>query len=148
MQDIIINLDGTAEFFIDTEDEFKQTVRGKFIVKCYLSPIENIKADRFFRQLLGEHLEHANKNARDSAFALSQLKYRIIKHPPFWAGEEIDGENVGIKVLIEIMNKALESQELYIEQAKKETQEKEKTLTKKIEKEEIVKEDDSIKKTD
>lgn len=143
MSKILINDDGTANFTIDSEGiATKDTYRGTFTVKCMLSPLEFIKADRLYRQLVGDNVSSAHPTARSNAFALSQLKFRIVKAPPFWQNDELAGGHVENNIIAEVMESAITAEEKYREQKQKEAEELQKILTDKIKKNEIEREEE------
>lgn len=124
----------------------KMTYMGSFKVKTIMSPMDEINADKLYRQLLGENMLMASDNVKNNAFVLSQLKYRILSYEkaPFWANPEnpdVPGAHITDgNVIFEVFNKAVEAQELYIKQKQEEAQALEDALkaaikSKKIEKE-------------
>jgi len=119
-----------------------QSFIGTFKVKTYLSPLEIIKADKLYRELLGKDFVLAAVNAKDYSFALSQLQYRIVDAPPFWLNKEVGGGHVDKNVILDVLEKAIEAQNLYIQQQKEESERIEKTLTEGIKKGIIEKEED------
>jgi hypothetical protein len=111
-----IKLDGSiAEFHIsEIGKNSGETFTGDFTVKCFLSPIDIIKADKLNRDLLGEISPHlAGQDASNMSFALSQLKYRVVKSPAGWKNTEIDGGHLDINIIIKVLNTAVEAQTLY-----------------------------------
>jgi len=144
MNSIILNEDGTANITITIVGEITQeTYMGTFKVKCMLSPLELIKSDRLYRELLGANSSMANITARNSAFALSQLENRIIECPPFWENREIGGGHiVDANILGEVIELAIEAESRYRTKKLEELKEKKKLLTKKIKKGKVKKEED------
>jgi hypothetical protein len=121
MSDIIFE-DTEAIFTIKTTgDSTGESFSGKFRVRTLLSPLNHIKADKLMRQLLGEHSIVADELSRQYAFMLSQLQFRIISSPLWWKSNlEVEGGHIQDKnVLIEILNKSLEAEELYRNNQKK-----------------------------
>ena len=82
-KDILID-NGLATWAINTAEPIGGTYMGNFQFRCVLSPLQIIDADRDYRDLLGPNPALANATAEGLAYALSQLKQRIIKSPPFW----------------------------------------------------------------
>jgi hypothetical protein len=118
----IIFEDTEAIFTIKTTgDSTGESFSGKFRVRTLLSPLNHIKADKLMRQLLGEHSIVADELSRQYAFMLSQLQFRIISSPLWWKSNlEVEGGHIQDKnVLIEILNKSLEAEELYRDNQKK-----------------------------
>lgn len=119
----------------------KQTYIGKFKVKCLLSPLEEIEADKIYRELLGNNYHLSEDIIKQKAFALAQLKVRIIEYPPFWENDYIGGGHLpDSNVLMEVLDKAIEAQEKFIEGKIKEKKERTETLTKAIKNKTIQKE--------
>ena len=125
-----------------------QTYMGEFKVKCLLSPYDQIQADKMYRELLGDQLLYASDNAKTHAFALSQLKYRIIEFAPFFAnpnqpsvpgGHLQDGN-----VLFEVLNKAIEAQEKYMEQTQEQAEKMEQRLKEAIQNKSLKREEEKI----
>ena len=111
---------------------------GTFKVKCLLSPLEEIQADKTYRSLLGDNSHLALAHVRQYAFALSQLQQRIIEAPPFWQNEYIGGGHIlDQNIISEVLNKAIEAQEKYIEKKQKELATRQETLTQLIKDKEL-----------
>lgn len=115
-----INIDynmGTAEFFVNLEAAAdKSTYKGHFKVKCVLSPLDYIQSDATYRELLGKtNPQFANDYIAQLAYALSQLKYRIITNPSWFDNESngIKGSNVDDNILLIVLEKAIEAEEMY-----------------------------------
>ena len=81
--DIVIE-GNTATWDIRLDGDINGTYVGTFRFKCFLSPTQKLAASREYRQLLGENPTLILKHEDNLAFALSQLKYRVISAPPFW----------------------------------------------------------------
>jgi hypothetical protein len=124
----------------------KMTYMGSFKVKVLMSPMDEINADKLYRQLLGDNMLMASDNVKNNAFVLSQLKYRVLEYDkaPFWANPEnpdIPGAHITDgNVIFEVFNRAIEAQELYIKQKTEESKALEEALkaaikSKKVEKE-------------
>lgn len=94
-----------------------QTYRGSFVVKSLLQPEEFLAAGRERRRLLGEHIAFASEREANMAFALSELKFRIISAPPFWNNGKIMDENI----ILEVLDKALEIEVKFRDNAEKRT---------------------------
>lgn len=68
---------------------------GTFKFSCFLSPMQVISADKDYRDLLGNNPTLASSLADNLAYALSQLKYRVLEAPPFWNdGSRFPGSSV------------------------------------------------------
>jgi len=121
----------------------KQTYLGEFKVICLLSPMSVLEADKLYRTLLGaEGSLYASERAKNLAFALSQLKYRVVSSPPFWDNRKLGGSHIpDDNVIIEIINLAIEAEEKYLQEKEEEAEKLQERLkeafdTKVIEKEE------------
>lgn len=83
-----ISIDGNeATWRINDEGPINGKYLGTFKFRCFLTPSQRIAADRDFREMLGSNPSFAKEHEADLAFALTQLKYRVIAAPPFWDGE-------------------------------------------------------------
>lgn len=135
-------LEQTAKFSVNITGRLsKETYLGTFRVKCLISPLEEIAADRRYRDLLGDNSHLAQDHVRQKAFALAQLEQRVIEMPPFWESEIIPGGHIkDDNVILEILDHAIEAQEKYIQAKEKELEERRNRLTKKIKKKKIEKE--------
>jgi len=134
-------LEQTAKFTINITGRHSQaTYMGTFRVKCLLSPLEEIAADKRYRDLLGSNSHLAQEHVRRQAFALSQLEQRVIEMPPFWENDIINGGHIqDDNVLLDILDLAVEAQEKYINAKAKELEERRNRLTNKIKKKKIEK---------
>lgn len=112
----------------------KQTFMGAFKVKPMLSPIEIITADKRYREILGNNAHLASEHVRQLAFALTQLEQLIIEAPPFWFEDEMigGGHITDLNVVLHVLDKAIEAQELYKEKQDKEFEESKERLSKMI----------------
>jgi len=130
-----------ASFGLNTTGEHSnETYMGNFKVKCVLSPLEEIAADRRYRELLGPNSHLATERVRSQAFALAQLEQRIIDHPPFWDNDTIGGGHIDdTNVILEVLDRAIESQEKYIEVKREELIQRQAMLTNMIKTKEIEK---------
>lgn len=126
-----------------------ETYIGEFCVKCIMSPLDHLKADRLYRELIGSINPHlASKDAQNYAFALSQLKYRIIEMPEFFKNKELDGGHLDSNVLIEIINLAIEAEEEYQSQQDKKIKDLQDMLASRIKNKEITPEEEDVKEVD
>lgn len=125
---------GTAEFVIQMlGNKNQQTYLGKFKVKCALTPLDHINADKLNRELLGANLSMASDRAMNLAFALSQLKYRVIESPPFWQTADLPGNIEDDNIIFEVLNRAIEAEEKYLQRKSEDAENAEKELSNGIE---------------
>jgi len=114
---------GTGTFHVDMEaSSTKTTYKGIFKVKCIMSPIEYIRADANYRDLLGKaNPQYASEYVSQLCYALSQLRYRIIEAPSWFRteGEYGMGGNVDDKILLYTLDQAVEVEKLYREEMDK-----------------------------
>jgi hypothetical protein len=127
---------------------------GTFRFKCFPTPSERLASGRVFRELLGSHATQALKYEEDLAFALAQLKYRVLEGPPFWNSSlnisGIAGDIPDVEVLFVIFEAAMSSENKYLAQLEKRKIEAVKNaklaaealLAKKVVKEQIEEDDD------
>jgi hypothetical protein len=132
----------TATFTINMVGRHsKDTYMGTFKVKCLLSPLEMIAADKRYRDLLGANSHLAQENIRQQAFALAELEQRVIDMPPFWENDSLPGGHIkDANVLLHILDMAVEAQEKYISTKENELKDRQDRLTKAIKKKKIEKE--------
>jgi len=127
-EDIFINGDGTATYFIREESDIMGTVSGPFQFKCILTPMDQLLAGKEYKNLIGQNIAESAENDRFLAWSLSQLRYRILKSPPFWtSAPEYPGNIDDQNIIAIILDKAITSEKLYKQQLK---QRKEEALTK------------------
>ncbi|HLD91728.1 MAG TPA: hypothetical protein VI911_12075 [Patescibacteria group bacterium] len=143
MSKISLNDDGTATFYINVVGEnSKETYLGTFTVKCFLSPLEFVKADKLYRDLLGPDLQNAHSVARSTSFAFAQLQQRVIKCPPFWENKEIGGGHIkDNNVLSEVLELSFMAQDEFVKSKEREVEDMQKSLTDSIRNGKIAKED-------
>lgn len=138
--------EGSKAFFeySNIGDRSNTTFMGEFCVKCVMSPLDHLKADRLYRELIGSVNPHlASQEAKNFAFALSQLKQRVLEAPDFFKHSEIDGGHLDSNVLIDIINSAIEAEEEYKDQQDEKTKKIQELLTKRIKSKEIEPEPDA-----
>lgn len=75
------------------------TYLGTFKFRCFLTPMQVVEADRDFRELLGPNAQFAAQNSENIAYALAQLKHRVLESPPFWTDSGFRFKGGGIKDL-------------------------------------------------
>lgn len=126
-----------------------ETYMGDFIFRVGLNPMMVIESDRYYRELLGGNPLVATTAAQEMAFAVSQLKYRVIKAPAWWESVfDPESNFFDYGLLIEVLNKAIEAENSFKEQTQerlKQTQERVSKMirTKAVKQEEVDNEEDS-----
>ena len=147
---MIIRENGTAEFQMHEDGDISnETYKGDFTVKCALTPYETILADRKYRELLGDNMVMASQDAQNFAFALSQLEQRIVKYPPFWKNDIINGCHIkDDNILTYVLEQAFKAQKAYMDKKAIEADEIEKSLTEAFEKGLIKRDDDGVDEQD
>lgn len=131
-------LDNIAEFEFHGKGKVTgQTYHGKFRVKCVLTVLEEIQADKIYRNLLGDNLIYASQEIRELAFALSQLNVRVIEGPYFWKDLNLGKDFQDKNILFELLNMATEAQVKYLEGKGFEFEKKKENLTNMLESGEI-----------
>lgn len=87
--DSTIFIEGTeATWRINEEGPINGKYIGTFKFRCILMPVGRIAANREYREMLGGNPTLTPEHEDSLAYALTQLKYRIISYPPFWEGED------------------------------------------------------------
>lgn len=123
-----IKIDGdVATWKMRLEGEIRGTYVGTFKFKCFLLPTERIAANREYREQLGINPTVAGEHESALAYALAQLKYRILEAPPFWTATlstskfagDIEDENI----INSVLAMAMESEFIYRDLVKKKKEE-------------------------
>ena len=83
----------------------------------------------------------ASQEAKNYAFALSQLKQRVLESAPFFKHAELDGGHLDDNILIELINIAIEAQEEYQKNQDQKIKDIQKMLTERIKNNEIEREE-------
>lgn len=108
------NEDGTITFKIaEIGARSRVTYEGPFKVKSGLSPFDELSASRDMRALLGEHGVQALDHEINLAYALAQLRYRVIDAPSFWTEKTRDGyggADIDSNIIITVLNMAVEAE--------------------------------------
>ena len=145
-----INVDfymGTATFFVKKEGAANKTsYSGMFKVKCVMSPMEYINSDSLYRKLLGEsNPQYASDLAGRMAYAIAQLKYRIMDCPDWFKSDNgMYGSNSEDNVLLYVFDKCVEAEMLYREGMEKRAKEAKKEAVKTIDEQTKVKAKEEI----
>jgi len=121
--DLVVNSDGTAKFSINiVGTTTMQTYFGNFKCKCSLNAIEYIKSNKEFIEEVGSSSNFGEPE--EIAFALIQLKYRLLNWAPFWAiGDSVNingGHLKDYNVITHVFNICMKAEEEYKDMMKKE----------------------------
>lgn len=150
-------IDGTtATFDIAVQDTLTmETYMGNFKVKCFLSPLEVIRADRIYRELIGAiNSSMAGDIAQNYAFAISQLSVRIVNCPDFFKNPnapDLLGSHMPETVLITVLNSSIDAETTFRAEKKKAFENTQKRLLSKYKQNKIKKqasEEDEPEETD
>jgi hypothetical protein len=123
--DIILE-GNSATWDMRLEGAIHGTYTGTFRFKCYLSPLQQIAANREYREILGPNPSFASEHESFLAYALTQLKYRILSAPPFWASQNpaaFAGDLADENVIAAVLDAALGAEMKYKSSLKKKTEE-------------------------
>lgn len=131
------NEDGTVSFrFAEVGARTRTTYTGPFKVKAGMSPFDELSAGRDMRALLGEHGVQAVDHEINIAYALSQLRYRIVEAPGFWSEKARDGfggADLDSNVILSILDYAIEAEVQSNKRLKEEAKRRLKDLEKSLE---------------
>ncbi len=119
-----IKIEGNvAVWELKAEGDINGTYMGIFKFKCYLDPLEQIKANREYREMLGLNPLTAPEHESWLAYALTQLKYRVVSAPPFWTStldvSGIPGNIPDENILSDVLAAATDAEVKYRNQLKK-----------------------------
>lgn len=103
-----IRIDGpTALWDINFTGAIEGSYLGTFRFRTSITPLQEIDADKNYRELLGTHPDSAPIRIQNLAYALTQLKQRVIEAPPFWADNSLyPGSSVKDAEVIELVYQA------------------------------------------
>jgi len=103
--------EGLGHWDINHTGNHGGTYLGTFSFRLWLDPYQEIAADREYREFLGANPSLARQRPDDLAYALAQLKQRVVKAPPFWGlGSARPGAVADQEVVIETLNAAIEAE--------------------------------------
>jgi hypothetical protein len=126
MENTEMTIEGSTATWVmpRTDGELGGTYTGSFQFRCYLNPIQILQAGREYREFLGSLGAQASITEGHLAYALSQLKYRILKAPPFWTStlqeSGIQGNIGDLNVILVILDAAMDAEKIFKENAAKE----------------------------
>ena len=121
-----ITIEGSRATWVlpPTDGRMGGTYTGRFVFNCFLAPTDMLKAGRVYRSLLGEHAGMATTEEGHIAFALTQLKFRVVSAPPFWTSTLQDSEfsgNIGdLNIIGLVLDAAMEAEVAFKEKIVKE----------------------------
>lgn len=104
------------------QGDVQGTYIGTFRFKGFLTPTQQIAANREYRELLGSNPTMVPEHESFLAYALTQLKYRIVSSPPFWSaakGGALEGDVPDENVISATLDAALATEIKYRNQLKK-----------------------------
>lgn len=115
-----IVIDGTtATWQMKLDGDVNGTYSGTFKFRCTMSPTQRIAAGREMRELLGPQALLATDNESNLAFALTQLKHRVLEAPPFWkTGGQYDGDILDSNIIMAVLDAAVTAEVKYIKSLK------------------------------
>jgi hypothetical protein len=117
--DSSIVIDGyEAHWRINAEGPINGKYIGTFKFRCYLTPTQRIAANREYREMLGSNPTLIPEHEDGLAYALTQLKYRVISYPPFWEGEDkpILGDIADYNIISLVLNASVAAELKYLKQ--------------------------------
>ena len=120
--DKLIVTNNEATYDLHDEGAMQGTYKGRFKFKCFLTPMETVDIDREIRALVGDNPAFASEDAESLAFALVQLKYRVLSAPPFWNSQTAryaGGDIPDINVINRVFAAAIEAEGRYRDNLKK-----------------------------
>lgn len=127
-KDITIEDNDTATWTLSAIGDMRaSTYIGKFRFKCFLNPTDKIAANREYRELLGANPTLTPEHESLLAYALTQLKYRVVSAPPFWTqsvgSTSYAGDIPDENIITTVLNAAIDSEVKYKNTIKKRTEE-------------------------
>ena len=118
-----IQLEGnTGVWEMSLVGDVQGTYIGSFRFKGFLTPTQQIAANRDYRELLGSNPTMVPEHESFLAYALTQLKYRIVSSPPFWSAARsasLEGDVPDENVISAALDAALATEIKYRNQLKK-----------------------------
>jgi len=116
-----IVIDGhEAAYRINAEGRINGKYIGTFKFRCFLTPTQLIAANRDYRESLGGNPTLVAEHEDNLAYALAQLKYRVVSYPPFWAGEHISvpGDIADPEIITLVLDAAIAAELKYLRKLK------------------------------
>ena len=117
-RDDLVVENNTAKWDISHSGDINGLYTGTFVFKCFLTPSEKLAAGRQYRELLGTNPVVVSEHEDNLAFSISQLRYRVISAPPFWASSVgvngVVGDLPDEKVLDVILQASLSAEFKYL----------------------------------
>lgn len=127
VRDDIQIIGSVATWTMRVDGTVSGTFTGTFQFRCFLTPLQRIAAGREQRALLGESRAFSETPDYEHeawlAYLLTQLKYRIISAPPFWATAGINKSHEGDipdeNVLEKVLDAATDAELIYKQRLRK-----------------------------
>lgn len=145
-QDISIDSKGLASWDINLNAPIAGLYQGTFKFRTGLSPLQEIEADRDYRDLLGKNAEFAASHIENLAYTLAQLRHRVVEYPPFWndGTSRFPGSHIRDKEVLEaVFEASVMAEQKYRSQLAEKTKISMEKMKKYVEK---LEEDDKINK--
>lgn len=120
--DIIIE-GNTAKWDMKVDGDINGTYIGEFRFRCFLTPVQQIAANREYRDMLGPNMTMAPEHESFLAYCLTQLKYRILSAPPFWGSSSVPGDIPDDNVLLKVLDAAVSAETKFRGNIKKKKEE-------------------------
>lgn len=109
-----------------TQGEVLGTYMGPFEFRTFLTPTQILESGREYRSLLGGFPEYASEKDKELAFALAELKYRIVKAPPFWGSTMQESGYAGnipdTNIIMTVYVKAMVAESMFKEKLNKDSE--------------------------
>lgn len=113
---------GVATWEMRMDGTVAGTYVGVFKFRCYLTPTQRIAAGTEQRALLGSNMALADVHESFLAYALTQLKQRIVSAPPFWTSanptSSLPGDIPDEEIIEAVLDAAIRAELLYKQQLK------------------------------
>jgi hypothetical protein len=100
------------------EGLIRGTYAGTFKFRCFLTPTMKIAANREYREMLGPNPSMAGEHESELAWALSQLRQRVLEAPPFWQAGKMAGDIEDANIIQTVLDAAIRAELKYVENLK------------------------------
>jgi hypothetical protein len=134
----------TQEFIFDgslalvlvtvTDGRTQMEQKGYFKFQCLLEPMQVIGQDALYRDLIGPRPHEADRFAARLAFALAQLKFRVVEGPEWWrkGKDDLWGTKCDFQVIQGVLDLSVEAEEIYLKRLSDSAEEARNAIGKKI----------------